>query len=394
MKKKTSLFLGTTLFSYYGDIIAAMSIPLLLYKQSNNLIEASTFTLMAILTTMLVSRPSALLLKKFHPLKIIFYSDLIGVFLLAILAFYSFNFKFELLRFLFICFFVALAVNFPMFAKNQLLYQYFIPKNELKKTSTLQGKLIGLVFVLSVLSVGAMLDSVGFAGVIVFDIFTYLPLLVIAWFYRAAEKLGYDDCAEPKNRSSLIKANQNNSKSIGIYYFFNASTYFFFTLRSHLLLSVLLSYYREFSLTQICLAAAGGTLLSIFTDGITLKYLSNTSTRSAWVIALFIFFIGILFNYRDSWIPILIVGFLLSEITSISLKAQRVKQVIISSFYPETRLATLSIISGSLTSAILIPLFITLIHYFGLSSTFVFISCLFLVGSLLVSAIKRNVKFC
>jgi hypothetical protein len=101
---------------------------------------------------------------------------------------------------------------------------------------------------------------------------------------------------------------------------------------------------------------------------------------------------GIIFNYRDSWIPILFVGFLLSEITSISLKAQRVKQVEISSFYSETRLATLAIVSGNLTSAMLIPSFISLIQHFGLSFAFVFISCFFLVGALLMGAIKRNEK--
>lgn len=362
-------FLFVTLFSYFGDVLAVMCLPLILLRKTGDLVSASQFTVLAIAAALIGARPAALLLKKIHPLKLIFFSDLIGCLFLLLLANQADSATATPAYFLGLCFITCLVLNFPMFAKSQLLYQYFISKEEMVSASALQGKLIGIVFVLSLLSIGILFDTVGFRWVIILDVLTYVPLLIMCWNNRDSRPLGYEtQAASPA--SSMPGSFSGRARSIAAYYLFNASTYFFSTLRSHLLITILTAFYPGLGLAGLCLAVATGALGSLALHKLTHGGLAQSPLISALAMASGTLLLGVLIAYSRSGLALVAVGFLLSEIGAISLQMQRQFQVEIAPYYPATKLATYAIVSGSVISALLIPMTMKSLVLVGALATF------------------------
>lgn len=368
MSSKTK-FLLITLFSYFGDVLAVMALPLILLRQSGNLFVASQFSVIAISAALLGARPAAILLRRTHPLKLIFFADLIGCLALLMLARQAYWISSAPRAYLALCFVCCLILNLPMFAKNQLLYQYFIDKDEMPSVSALQGKLIGFVFVLSLISVGVLFEAVGFAGVIVFDVLSYVPLLVMCWTNREAKPLGYES---EKADSALPDPARSSARDriAAAYYLFNGSTYFFATLRSHMLVAVLTTFYPVVSLARLCGAVAAGAVASLLLHRVTHGRISSTPLVSAFAMAGFTFLIGLLIALFRSEAALVATGFLLSEIGALSLQLQRQNQVELESFYPREKMATLAIVSGSIVSALLIPVMMAALVHFGAAVTF------------------------
>jgi hypothetical protein len=368
VSKQTWRYLAVTLFSYFGDMLAVMSIPLLLLRQRGDLVSASYFTLIAIAAALAAARPSALLLKRVHPLKLIFFSDLLGSLLLLVLAHQSSSATSSPAYFLFLCFLAALAMNFPMFAKNQLLYQYFIEARDVSAVTSLQGKLIGFVFVLSLLSVGAIFDSLGFRFVMLFDAATFLPLLAVCWSHRSARPLGYPEGpAESLARGDL---SDQQRRQVLTYYFFNGAVYFFFTLRSHLLVTILTVFYPAVSLPVLCLAVASGAAASLVLHRLSTQGPRLSPVALAMAIAAETLLLGFLIARSHSWLALGVIGLLITEIGALALRLQRESQLAISAFYAKSRMATISIVSGSVASSGLIYLMMQALTYIGPLATF------------------------
>ncbi len=352
VNRSFSIYLFATLFSYLGDVIAVVAIPLLLFRQTKDMGLASIFSVLVLISCLATARPAAAALKKFNPITITLVSDSIAALLLLYLSFQESLITEDPIQFLGLCFLLALVINFPMFIKSQILYQYYVPKTDLQRLSMLQGKLIGLVFVAAAVIVSTFYDRIGFQKLIILDSLSYVPLLALCW--RARRSLPLDGYA-----SSLLVGNERQAierpsiRRVILYYYFNAASYFFSNFRAHLALAFLVSIASGITLQEIGLALAFGTVTSLLIAGNFGRHVSS-SLRAICFVGASTLTVGLLLATNLSYLSIALIGFLLSEINAAVLTMQRKLQTEIQVYYSREEMSQWTTITGSLLSAFLI----------------------------------------
>lgn len=368
-------FLAIVLVSFFGDILAVMSIPLMLYKHSGSLVESSYFTILAILSALVAAYPSALLIKKTHPLKIIMVCDILAAIFMAFFAIYAEALLKNNVAFLGVCFALGLIINFPMFAKYQLMHQYFVPESKITTFSSIQGKMYSLVVVLCVGVIGLLFEKYGFTSIMLFDSASYLPLIALCFLNRKSELLGYSSKTAQKGTSDQsLLINKEKRISIYTYYLFNGLTMLLSNMQSHMLLVVLVSVVADINLPTICMMVAIGSLSSLSLTTKTHLFFTKTSQFAVFsIVALLLVSSATVWLYPGIY-SIIILGFSMAEVRGISLNIQRKMQSDILGYHSNYSMAKYSIITGSLFSSVLIYLLMWGISKFSLFYAFALLS--------------------
>ncbi len=151
-------YLIVSLCSSLGDLLVMMSLPLFLLKKTGSLQTASLFTIVVMIAMLVMSKVSANLVAKHHPLKLTAVVDFSAIILILILIliFYIVKFQFDIGIFLGICGIIALIINIPIFCKQYLNYLYFVPVESRGEFSVMQGKFGSLTFVISIMLTGSL----------------------------------------------------------------------------------------------------------------------------------------------------------------------------------------------------------------------------------------------
>ena len=372
--------------SKLGDMIAIISIPLFLYEMSNDLTQSAGFSIIVTVASMLVSKPAAKALKYFSVLQITFWADLMVCFLLAGLIFYVSYYAFDLIVFLSLCGLIGLVINFPLYIKNNLLHKVFISEKDTPRFSSMQGTIYSLTFAIAILISGVIYEYLGFAGVLVVDIITYIPLLIFLKLHASEEAEASEKKIENLENSSqeLVKTEQNFELS---YYIANAGTFFFSTLRSHILFTLLVAMYGGLAgKPEIAFWVLLGAALNLATNTIMEQlrvYLSNYLLVLSF---LWLCLLGLVLHLKvDFWAVCILMSFSFTELVGLCLRQMRLYQRDLSCGGSSEKVAFRAYLIATIVSSVSLPSFLFSYEHIGQLLTFVLFGFLFFLVPFIIN---------
>ncbi|MEC9283278.1 MAG: ABC transporter substrate-binding protein [Bdellovibrionota bacterium] len=261
--------------------------------------------------------------------------------------------------FLILCGLIGLVINFPLYIKNNLLHKYFVVEQDIPRFSSLQGTIYSLTFAIAVITSGVIYEYMGFVGVLVVDILTYVPLLV---FLSLNKDLDYKVSEEERNSENVVEMKPLDSR-LGIelsYYIANAATFFFSTLRSHILFTLLIALYGGLAgKPEIALWVLLGATLNLSTNHLMEKIRETLSNYLLILSFFWLVFLGVILYFKiDYKIVSILMSFSFTELVGLCLRQMRLYQKYLPCGGASEKVAFRAYLIATIVSSLSLPIFL------------------------------------